>query len=90
MRGESWMDIPNDRQKGLSYVELGKKYHMDPGQQNGTLSHRINRSTLLHHQSQQNLTPTSSRWTNGWRKHSIRQCEYLKNCRNRVLKESTA
>ena len=24
------MDIRNDRQKGLSYVELGKKYHMDP------------------------------------------------------------
>ena len=30
MRGESWMDIRNDRQKGMSYVELGKKYHMDP------------------------------------------------------------
>ena len=24
------MDIRSDRQKGLSYVELGKKYHMDP------------------------------------------------------------
>ena len=24
------MDIRNDRQKGMSYVELGKKYHMDP------------------------------------------------------------
>ncbi len=23
------MDIQSDRQKGLSYVELGKKYHMD-------------------------------------------------------------
>ena len=30
MRGESWMDIRSDRQKGMSYVELGKKYHMDP------------------------------------------------------------
>ena len=24
------MDIRSDRQKGLSYAELGKKYHMDP------------------------------------------------------------
>ena len=24
------MDIRSDRQKGLSYVELGKRYHMDP------------------------------------------------------------
>ena len=23
------MDIRSDRQKGLSYVELGRKYHMD-------------------------------------------------------------
>ena len=30
MRGESWMDIRSDRQKGMSYVEPGKKYHMDP------------------------------------------------------------
>ncbi len=30
MRGEVWMEIRNDRQKGLSYTELGKKYHMDP------------------------------------------------------------
>ena len=30
MKGASWMDIRSDRQKGLSYVELGKKYHMDP------------------------------------------------------------
>ena len=29
MKGASWMDIRSDRQKGLSYVELGKKYHMD-------------------------------------------------------------
>ena len=24
------MDIRSDRQKGLSYVKLGRKYHMDP------------------------------------------------------------
>ena len=30
MKGASWMDIRSDRQKGMSYVELGKKYHMDP------------------------------------------------------------
>ncbi len=24
------MDIRSDRQKGLSYTELGRKYHMDP------------------------------------------------------------
>ena len=30
MKGVQWMDIRSDRQKGLSYTELGKKYHMDP------------------------------------------------------------
>jgi hypothetical protein len=29
MKGAQWMDIRSDRQKGLSYVELGRKYHMD-------------------------------------------------------------
>ena len=29
MKGAQWMDIRSDRQKGLSYVELGKKYHID-------------------------------------------------------------
>ena len=29
MNGAQWMDIRIDRQKGLSYVELGRKYHMD-------------------------------------------------------------
>ena len=24
------MDIRNDRQKGLNYTEIGKKYHLDP------------------------------------------------------------
>ena len=30
MKGAQWMDIRSNRQKGLSYTELGKKYHMDP------------------------------------------------------------
>ncbi len=30
MKEAQWMDIRSDRQKGLSYVELGQKYHMDP------------------------------------------------------------
>jgi transposase len=30
MRGEHWMQIRNDRLKGMSYTELGKKYHIDP------------------------------------------------------------
>lgn len=30
MKGVQWMDIRNDRQKGLSYVKLGRKYHMNP------------------------------------------------------------
>ena len=30
MKGASWMDIRGDRQKGMSYVELGKRYHIDP------------------------------------------------------------
>ena len=30
MEGESWMDIRSDRQKGMSYTELARKYHLDP------------------------------------------------------------
>ncbi len=29
MEGEKWMDIRSDRQKGLSYKEIGKKYNID-------------------------------------------------------------
>jgi hypothetical protein len=29
MKGAQWMDIRSDRQKGLSYVELGRKYEED-------------------------------------------------------------
>lgn len=30
MEGEIWMDIRNDRQKGMSYTDLSRKYHIDP------------------------------------------------------------
>ena len=30
MRGENWLEIRNDRLKGMSYTELSRKYHMDP------------------------------------------------------------
>ena len=30
MEGEKWMEIRNDRLKGMSYTELGRKYHIDP------------------------------------------------------------
>jgi transposase len=30
MEGDKWMDIRNDRLKGMSYTEISKKYHLDP------------------------------------------------------------
>ena len=30
MRGEVWMEIRNDRQKGLSCTETARKYHINP------------------------------------------------------------
>ena len=30
MKGNHWMDIRNDRKKGLSYTEIARKYHIDP------------------------------------------------------------
>ena len=30
MEGDKWMEIRNVRLKGMSYTELGKKYHIDP------------------------------------------------------------
>jgi transposase len=30
MKGEKWMEIRSDRQKGMKYKDLGKKYHIDP------------------------------------------------------------
>jgi transposase len=29
MKGESWMEIRNDRLKGMSYTEIGRKHHID-------------------------------------------------------------
>jgi transposase len=30
MKGAHWMEIRNDRLKGMSYTEIGRKYHLDP------------------------------------------------------------
>ena len=30
MEGDSWMEIRNDCQKGMSYTEIARKYHIDP------------------------------------------------------------
>lgn len=30
MEGDKWMEIRNDRQKGLSYTEIARKYNIDP------------------------------------------------------------
>jgi transposase len=30
MEGENWMNIRNDRQKGLSYTQIAQKYNLDP------------------------------------------------------------
>ena len=30
MEGDKWMDIRSDRQKGMTYTEIGRKYHIDP------------------------------------------------------------
>ena len=30
MEGAHWMEIRNDRQKGMNYTDLGKKYNIDP------------------------------------------------------------
>jgi transposase len=30
MEGANWMDIRSDRQKGMNYTEIGRKYHIDP------------------------------------------------------------
>lgn len=30
MKGNYWMQIRNDRKKGLSYTEIARKYNMDP------------------------------------------------------------
>jgi len=30
MEGKNWMDIRNDRQKGMSFAQIARKYHIDP------------------------------------------------------------
>lgn len=30
MEGAKWMDIRSDRQKGMSYTDISRKYHIDP------------------------------------------------------------
>lgn len=30
MEGANWMNIRSDRQKGMSYAQISRKYHIDP------------------------------------------------------------
>ncbi len=30
MKGNLWMEIRNERKKGLSYTEIARKFHLDP------------------------------------------------------------
>ena len=30
MKGDHWMEIRSDHQKGLSYTEIARKHHIDP------------------------------------------------------------
>jgi transposase len=30
MEGAKWMEIRSDRQKGMSFAEIARKYHLDP------------------------------------------------------------
>lgn len=30
MKGNLWMEIRNERKKGLSYTEIARKHHIDP------------------------------------------------------------
>ena len=30
MKGSLWMEIRNERKKGLSYTEIARKHHIDP------------------------------------------------------------
>ena len=41
MEGESWMDIRSDRQKGMNYTELARKYHLDPCTATGLPADRL-------------------------------------------------
>ena len=46
MRGEVWMEIRNDRQKGLSYTEIARKYHIDPNKTKNMRNLKRNRCTI--------------------------------------------
>lgn len=46
MRGEVWMEIRNDRQKGLSYTEIARKYHIDPRTAKNMGNLKQNRCTI--------------------------------------------
>lgn len=30
MKGNLWMEVRNERKKGLSYTEIARKHHIDP------------------------------------------------------------
>ncbi|MDD4324597.1 MAG: hypothetical protein PHR37_07200 [Eubacteriales bacterium] len=44
MEGDNWMEIRNDRLKGLNYTELGKKYHIDHERLSVMQIHHIGRN----------------------------------------------
>ena len=89
MEGAKWMEIRNDRLKGMSYTELGRKYHIDPRTAKRYAESPQRPEYTLSVPNLQSWMRTSSRWISGWRKRRTRQSGYWKNSKSRVLKGNT-
>lgn len=60
MKGNIWMEIRNERKKGLSYTEIARKHHIDPRTAKNMRNLTPNRYTHLQHPNLQNWILTNT------------------------------
>ena len=84
------MDIRSDRQKELSYVELGKKYHMDQRTAKRYAESPEKPKYTLSELKPTKMDPFKPVVENGWRRRRIQQNGFWKSCRRWDLMEGTA
>lgn len=57
MKGNLWMEIRNERKKGLSYTEIARKHHIDPRTAKNMQNLTANRYIHLQHRNPLNWIP---------------------------------
>ena len=83
------MDIRSDRQKGMSYTELGKRYQMDPRTAKKYAESAQKPKYTLTEPKPTKLDAYKQQIDQWLKKRHTRRYGYWKSCRNKGLRGST-